>query len=118
LKVLQDFVFPSLRENAIFLAAGLVVALVVRTVYGWDFVSTIGLIMLIESAGLMLIGGAMELAASASGVRLAGVFRRGGEGPSKKDLEGAVERAGTFAFTGMLLFGETILLALALGLSL
>jgi len=112
---LHEVGLPSLKENGVFLVACGIATLVFRFSLGWETISTFGLIMLVVSAGLMLTGGAMDLATSASGRKLSSVLaRRIGRTdaePTREQFQGTVNRAATFAITGVLLFAESLLLA-------
>jgi hypothetical protein len=75
------------------------------------FVPALGLIMLVESAGLMLLGGALSFSGQPGMRKLTGLLTGTRIEVTKADLEGLDARAATFALVGVLLFLESLALA-------
>jgi hypothetical protein len=75
------------------------------------FVPALGLIMLVESAGLMLLGGALSFSGQPGMRKLTGLFTGARIEVTKADLEGLDARAAAFALAGVLLFLESLALA-------
>ena len=108
----------SLREAAVLSAIDAGGSLALQVLLQVPFVDSYGLILLIESAVLMLVGGAMSFAGQ-GGVRyVVDVFSRRATGkkisPGKDELEKSELRAALYAITGFLLFSEAIVLTAVL----
>jgi hypothetical protein len=108
----QDVVLPSLAENAVIegINAGLVAVLYIG--FQWGIVDTLGLVMVIEAAVLMLVGGAMELGTSSGGRAFVAFVTRKKVELSEDEAKRATLRAATFTLVGVLLFSESLVLAL------
>jgi hypothetical protein len=108
----RDLILPSLAENAVIAAIDAGVVAVAYLALGWGVVDTFGLVILIEAAFLMLVGGAMEFATSSSGRAFFSFVTKRKSLPSAEELKKAEGRAATFALVGVLLFLEALALAL------
>jgi len=108
----QDILLPSLAENVLIAGVDVALVLVAHFGYGWGLIDTFGLLMLIEAAVLMLIGGAMEFSTSSAGRAFVSFFARRDSAPSGEDSRRLVMRAATFTLVGVLLFLESLGLAL------
>jgi hypothetical protein len=75
------------------------------------FLPVLGLVMLIESAGLMLLGGALSFSGQPGIRRITSALTR--TDVSKSDLEDVEAKAATYALVGVLLFLESLVLAAA-----
>jgi hypothetical protein len=82
-------------------------------VFATRFVAALGLVMLIESAVLMLIGGALSFSVQPGMRKLTGVLTGERVEPSRSELESLDSKAATFALVGVLLFLESLALAAA-----
>ena len=107
----EDLFLPSASENILIVGIDIAIVAAVYLTYGWSFVDTFGLVMLIEAATLMLIGGAMEFSTSASGRAFVSFVTRRRNLPSTEDYRRFATRAETFTFVGVLLFVEALGLA-------
>ena len=108
----QDLVVPSLGENAVIGAIDVALVTLLYFSYRWAFIDTFGLVMLIEAAVFMLIGGAMEFSTSASGRAFVSFVFRKAVTLTPDDIRRSTMRAATFTLVGVLLFAESLLLAL------
>jgi len=77
------------------------------------FVAALGLVMLVESAALMLIGGALSFGGQPGVRKLTGVLTGEKVEASRSELESLDAKAATFALAGVLLFLESLALAAA-----
>jgi len=77
------------------------------------FVAALGLVMLVESAGLMLLGGALSFSGQPGVRKLTGLLTRTKTDLTKPELEGLDASATAFALVGVLLFLESLALAAA-----
>ena len=80
---------------------------------GAGFVAALGLVMLVESAALMLIGGALSFGGQPGVRKLTGVLTGEKVEASRSELESLDAKAATFALAGVLLFLESLALAAA-----
>ena len=102
----------SLQEALLFNAAGGAIALGALFFFRVPLSDSFGFIILIESTGLMLVGGALSLAGQATTRKVAEMFTRQkvtDSEVSKSDL-----KAGLYALTGAMLFIEVFGLFLLL----
>lgn len=105
-----DVLLDSSKESVLFSLVGALVALPVFWFAGLTYLDSLGLVLLIEACGLMLVGGVMEFTST-------GVIRRFLSMTSshvsmdpeamKKQMKGAV----LYTLTGVILFLESLLLA-------
>jgi len=110
--IVQDVLWPSVLENAVIIAINIGLVAAAYFIWGWDLVALYGLIMLIEGATFMLIGGSMEFATSASGRAFVSFVTRKPNKTTDAEYRRAANRAGVFALVGVLLFVESLGLAL------
>ncbi len=108
----------SFSEAVVISSIDVVMSAVALLLFGFMFLDTIGFLLLVEGAGLLLIGGALGFAGQ-PGLRrlgiLAGVLGRKKQEASKDEHE-AVRlidiRAAFYMLTGIWLFLESLVLAL------
>src|SRR4029077_10016909 len=77
------------------------------------FFAALGLVLLLESAGLMLLGGALSFSGQPGVRKLTGLLSGTKVELSKSDIENVDAKAATFALVGVLLFLESLALAAA-----
>ena len=77
------------------------------------FVATLGLVMLVESAALMLLGGALSFSGQTGVRRAVALFSRTNMAVTKAELEDLDAKAAAYALVGVLLFVESLALAAA-----
>ena len=75
------------------------------------FVAALGLVMLVESAALMLLGGALNLSGQAGVRRLAALLTKTDVKVTKADLGDLDAKAAAYALIGVILFVESLALA-------
>ena len=103
----------SVKGAALVTVVDVGVAGLLSVVVAIDFLAAFGLILLLESAGLMLLGGALSFSGQPGVRRLTGLLSRTKTEMSKADLETVDATAATFALVGVLLFLESLALAAA-----
>jgi hypothetical protein len=103
----------SAKGAALVTVVDLAVAGLVSVAVAIGFVAALGLILLLESAGLMLLGGALSFSGQPGVRRLAGLLSGTKIEMSKSDVESVDARAAAFALAGVLLFLESLALAAA-----
>ena len=99
----------SLEEAAIFNLGGAVVALIVFFIFQVPLSASFGFIILIESTGLMLVGGALGVAGQATTRKITEMVL--GKKPQTMDVAKSDVKAALYAMTGALLFAEGAILA-------
>lgn len=109
--LIKEVVISSLKESTLLLLVSSLISLSLFVVFHFAFISALGLILLIESAGLMLIGGALDLARSASAKKILSLVRIKQSEKTNKN-EDTSRKAGIFSLTGVILFLEALILAL------
>jgi hypothetical protein len=77
------------------------------------FVAALGLVMLLESAALMLLGGALSFGGQPGVRRLTALLSGTRTEVTKADLQDLDAKAATYALVGALLFVESLALAVA-----
>lgn len=110
MKWYYDLALSSLKESAIFSGACAVVALAGVYVLSVPFFDGLGLVLLIVSAGLMLVGGALSFV-SPGNVKLLNALSNAKLKPTTDDYRKTRNRAALFALTGILLFLYSLALA-------
>jgi hypothetical protein len=75
------------------------------------FVGVLGLALLIESAALMLVGGALSFSGQEGVRRLAALLSKTQTKATKAELQSIEARAGAYALMGVLLFAGSLALA-------
>jgi hypothetical protein len=103
----------SVKGAALVTVVDVVVAGLLSAAVAMGFVAAFGLVLLLESAGLMLLGGALSFSAQPGVRRLTGVLSGSRIEASKSDIESVDAKAATFALVGVLLFLESLALAAA-----
>ncbi len=117
----RDAFVLSTQEAALISIVDIGVALATLFLFRVAFLDGYGFILLIESAGLLLLGGGLGFAGQPSVRRIVSLTsianRRGAEGPSNgKGSEKQNDvRASFYMLTGLLLFLESGLLAVLVG---
>lgn len=103
----------SAKEAVLFNIGGVAVALGVLLLFKIPLGDSFGFIILLESTGLMLIGGALGVAGQATTRKLAEIITR------RKVEPGSVAasdlRAALYALTGVILFAEGAFMAYLFG---
>ncbi len=113
-KYLEVFV-SSFSESVVFAAICAAVALVGTFILGVSFPDGFGFVLLVVSAGLMLIGGALSFVTPGK-VRVfnmlnVNVLRKQKVNMTKEDYSRSENRAALYSLTGVLLFAYSLLLA-------
>jgi hypothetical protein len=103
----------SLKGAVLVTVVDLGVAGIWSMMVAMGFIAALGLILLVESAALMLIGGALSFSGQPGVRRLAGLLTGTKLDVTKSDLESLDARAMAFALVGVLLFVEDFVLAAA-----
>jgi len=111
-KYLEGLV-SCLKETVIFNVIGAAVAFGVLVFLNIPLTASFGFIVLIESTGLMLVGGALGVAGGPSSRKVMEFLSRRKVDP--KTIETSDARAALYAVTGMLLFAEGAIMAAFLG---
>jgi hypothetical protein len=103
----------SVKGAVVVTTIDLVVAGLYSILVTTGIVAALGLILLVESAALMLLGGALSFSGQPGTRKLAGFLTGTKIVVTKSDLEGVDARAAAFALVGVLLFLESLTLAAA-----
>ena len=102
------------KEAALISAVDLGVSAVLYLVLSIQLLDSFGFLVLIESAVLMLVGGALSFAGQPGVRTVVGLFNRGSPGKkstiTKDELERNDLRAALYAIAGLLLFLEGVVL--------
>jgi uncharacterized membrane protein YdfJ with MMPL/SSD domain len=102
----------SSAEEAILISVINVIAgLIAILVFNLSIIATLGLILLVESAALMLVGGALGLGGQEGIRKLASTLTKVDFRISEKDLQRSEMKAAIYSLTGVLLFVESFVLA-------
>lgn len=104
-----EFMVSCLKEAVLFNLAGVVVALAVLLLLKVPVYDSFGFIILIESTGLMLVGGALGVAGQATSRKLVEMLTRTKTKPESVALSDF--KAGIYALTGVILFAEGAMMA-------
>lgn len=104
----------SLGESAIFACLCAAAALVGLFVLGVPFFDGLGLVLLVVGAGLMLVGGALSFV-SPGNVKVVNALMGSKLNPKPDEYRKTRHRAELYAFTGVLLFVYSLLLAAIFG---
>ena len=108
-----EVAYSSAREAVVFNVIGVVVALATLLLFHVPVSDSFGFIILIESTGLMLLGGALGVAGQATARRVAEFLTRKKVDP--KSVESSDLKGALYALTGILLFAEGAIMAAVLG---
>jgi hypothetical protein len=103
----------SLKGAGLITLVDLGLAGLARAGMGMDFLAALGLVLLLESAVLMLIGGALSFSGQESVRRLVALVSRTQTKVTKADLLDLDSKAAAYALVGVLLFVESLTLAAA-----
>ena len=101
----------SLGEASLISAIDLVLALVALALFRTGVLAVFGLILLVESSALMLIGGAVSFTGQEGIRRLTSLLTRIELKPDARDAEKSEMKAALYALTGVILFVESTVLA-------
>jgi hypothetical protein len=104
----------SLKESAVFGAIALPLAYLLVLWIHIAFIDSLGFVLLIESCGLMLVGGAMDLT-STPAVRRFVAHVRGGKADPHFEGGRNFAAAAVYTLTGVILFAASMAVAIALG---
>lgn len=105
-----EILVSSLSESAIFTVGCAAVALVGDLVLGVPFFDGFGFVLLVVSAGLMLIGGALSFVTPGK-VRVFNLLSKRKVDMGPEDYRKSENRAALFSLTGVLLFAYSLALA-------
>jgi len=105
--------FKSLQGAALVTLVDLALSLLATAAFAMDLVAAFGLALLLEGAGLMLLGGALSFGGQAGVRNLTGILTGTHHKVTKTDLDDLEAKAATFALIGILLFVESLALAAA-----
>ncbi len=103
--------FSSLRETVVISVVDLIPALVAVFVFRTGVLEAFGLILLVESAGLMLVGGALSFTGQEGFRRLASALTKVDLKTTKGDTDSNEMKAALYVLTGAFLFVESLVLA-------
>lgn len=103
----------SLKGAALITAADVGLAGLASFALRLDFVASVGLAMLLESAALMLIGGALSFSGWPGVRRFTALLTQTNTEATKSELTDLEAKAATYALVGALLFVESLALAAA-----
>ena len=103
----------SAREVVVFNVVGAAVAVGALLLLRVSMSDSFGFIILIESTGLMLVGGALGLASQATARKVTEFLTKRKVDP--KEVQSSELKAALYALTGVLLFAEGAVLAAVLG---
>jgi hypothetical protein len=106
----REVLFSSLYEALLFSAGSGAVAVVIFLALGVPVQDVYGLILLIVSAGLMMVGGAMSFVGPGTSKVIATLLGTKDK-TDKRDFAHASHMAALYSTTGVLLFAESLLLA-------
>ncbi len=104
-------VISSLKEAALISVIDVVPALLALVVFRASVVAAFGLILLLESSGLMLLGGALSFAGQEGFRRLASVLTRVEPHATEREVERNEMKAALYVLTGVILFVESSAIA-------
>jgi hypothetical protein len=104
-----ETVVSSFKEALIFNVVGAAVALGAFVFFNFPLGVSFGLIILIESTGLMLVGGALGVAGGATAQTIARFLTRKKLDP--KSIQTSDAKAALYALTGFMLFAEGALMS-------
>ena len=104
-----ETIVSSLQEAVIFNVVGAAVAFGALVFFEVPLGVSFGFVILIESTGLMLVGGALGVAGGATSRKIAEIVSRRKVDP--KSIQASDAKAALYAITGLLLFAEGALMA-------
>ena len=106
---LLHFTFSAFEEALLFNLGGLGVAVVALFLLQIPIKVSFGFVILIESTGLMLVGGALGVAGQATSQKIAELLTR--NRVKQESVAASDYKAALYAFTGIVLFAEAALMA-------
>jgi hypothetical protein len=101
----------SAKETALISLINIPISLVAALLLRTGFFGADGFILLLEAAALMLVGGAIDLGASASGRKVMMLIERKEGDWNKREYQKHTRRASFYTLAGLFLFGEALVLA-------
>lgn len=101
----------SLGEASLISAIDVVLAVVALALFRTRTLEAFGLILLLESSALMLMGGAVSFAGQEGFQRFASLLTRVELKPGARDAEKNEMKAALYVLTGVILFVESSVLA-------
>ena len=104
----------SLQESLIFTVGCAAVAVAGELLLGIPFPDALGLVLLVVSAGMMLVGGALSFVTPAK-VRVFNLLVKSKVDPSTEDYRKNENKAAVYALTGVLLFAYSLALGFVIG---
>ncbi|MDE1853710.1 MAG: hypothetical protein KGI38_08190 [Thaumarchaeota archaeon] len=108
-----DLLVASVGESALFSAGSAAAAIGGMFILGVPFLDGLGFVLLVVSAGLMLIGGALSFI-SPGNVKLVNTLTKAKLNPGPDDYRRNRNKAALYALTGVLLFVYSLVLAAVL----
>lgn len=108
-----EAVVDSVKETGLISCINIPLGVAAFVVLRIGFFDAVGFILLLEATALMLIGGAVDLGASATGRKIASMVDRRHKDWSRDDRDKSTRKAAVYALAGVFLFVEALLLALA-----
>ncbi len=106
-------VVDSVKETGLISCINIPIGLGAFVVFRIGFFDAVGFILLLEATALMLIGGAVDLVASATGRKIASMVDRRQKNWGRDDHDKSTKKAAVYALAGVFLFVEALLLSLA-----
>ena len=110
---LTEAVIRSAKETALISLINVPISLISSFLLRTGFSDADGFILLLEAAGLMHVGGAIDLGASASGRKVVTLIERKESDWNKHEYQKHTRRASVYTLAGLFLFGEALILAVA-----
>ena len=109
----SEILVSSLQESLIFTVGCAAVAVAVEVLLAIPFLDALGLVLLVVSAGMMLVGGALSFVTPAK-VRVFNLLVKSKDDPTEEDYRKNENKAAVYALTGALLFAYSLVLGFAL----
>lgn len=107
-----EFALSSAKEALLFNLVGMVVAIVAAFVFGFTVADSFGFALLVEAAGLMLVGGGLGVAGQGTSRKVVELLFR-----QKTPKDSSTDRlAALYSLTGGILFAEGALLTVIFSL--
>ncbi len=104
-------VIASVREASLISVIDVVPAILALLVFRASVLAAFGLILLLESSGLMLLGGALSFTGQEGFRRLASLLARVEPHTTEREVERNEMKAALYVLTGVILFVESSVLA-------
>lgn len=106
-----EILVSSLKEGALITLIDVPVAFLLGLFFSASGLSVLGLILLLESVVLMLLGGAVEMGGTASVVRLSSIVMRKKFDWSPVEYKKVQARGAFYSLVGVMFFVESLALA-------